>query len=64
MPTIELTAEDIDQLHTALAVYREDRVRMARLMEDARYMNDLPWVRDFSARLSALAPAMRETPHA
>ena len=54
---IDLTDEDVDELRQAIAVYREDRVRMARLMEDARYLNSLPWVQRFAQRLAALQGA-------
>ena len=51
---IDLNDEDIDELRQAIAVYREDRVRMASLMEDARYLNSLPWVQRFGQRLAEL----------
>jgi len=54
MPSIDLTDEDIDELRQAISAYREDLVRMARLMEDARYLNALPWVQAFGLRLSAI----------
>lgn len=52
--SIDLSAEDIDELRQAIAVYREDLIRMARLMEDARYLNSLPWAQAFQLRLAAL----------
>lgn len=54
---IDLTDEDVDELRQAIAVYREDRVSMARLMEDARYLNSLPWVQRFAQRLAELQGA-------
>ena len=55
--SIDLTAEDIDRLRQAIAVYREDLVRMARLMEDGRYLESVPWATAFSQRLAALKGA-------
>ena len=49
---LALSDEDIDELRQAIRVYREDCVRMARLMQDARYLNSLPWAEGFLKRLA------------
>lgn len=54
---IDLNEEDIDELRQAIAVYRKDLVRMARLMQDARYLNSVSWVQRFLQRLEGLKGA-------
>lgn len=49
---IDLTDEDVDELRQAVSVYREHMIRMARLMDDARYLHSLPWMQCFETRLA------------
>lgn len=48
---IELDGQDVEELRQAISAYREHMIRMARLMEDARYLNSLPWMEEFRLRL-------------
>lgn len=54
---IDLTDEDVDELRRAVSVYREHMIRMAGLMDDTRYLNSLPWMQVFEARLAEVKGA-------
>ncbi len=48
---IELDAQDVAELRQAISAYREHMIRMARLMDDTRYLSSLPWMEGFGLRL-------------
>ena len=51
---IELSAEDLRHLQVAMLTYAGDRRHMARVMDDGRYLNDLPWVQAFQDKIASL----------